>query len=501
MSRTRLFQHALPLVALLTACSGGQQTTLPPDTATQSQDSGAQPQNVVSSPLDSQAATAAGTPLSTGESPDSITEATTIPAHIPVWAYDEYASTGAHATAAQIRAYVSFAQGGLGNTKAVADCAGSSTCKSVFYFNPHFFYDTSSCGSSTARKLKASAQESWYVHLLGYSTSSHRIHGTYNARCSSGTVTVPVYAMNTLNAGVRSYYASYLHTYAAGFDEFFLDDTSGKVSSQFYGPGGGFCAGRICTATQEIRNDAAVIAEHGALATSLTHPNGTAMLGVFNGVNFSDGRANDLNIIPSSPHFNGAVCEGCIVSAGKARPTMFASVLNAMAQANAIPNASFVLLSDGGLAGNIPALIAARTLTTGVIWLGYSNGHTIVWPNLEEYTENLPVYPEDSIYPSSPIQTMTTAGATSVQVASNVYRREFRSCYYNRSAIGPCAAIVNGTGGNVVVRSTWLHQTYTHRVELIGTNIPNRGTLSLTAVRFIPNSTYVAPASALLIVR
>jgi hypothetical protein len=425
-----------------------------------------------------------------------------IPAHIPTWAYDEYWSIGARGTAAQVRAYVTYAQGGPGNAKAVSDCKGSSSCKSVAYFNSHFFYDNSVCGamSPVAKGIHDKASENWFVHLTGHIDEIHRLQGRYSMTCKGHAVTIPVYALNNLTPGVRSYFAQYLHTYASGFDEFFLDDTSGAVFSQFYGPGGGFCAGRICSSTQEMRTNAAVVSEHGALATSLTHPDGTSMRGVFNGLNFTDGRPNDLAVLTSSANFYAAVCEGCVVSAGKPRPAMFAPVLNAMAEINAIPGKSFVELSNGSLVNGSAAQLQARALTTAMAWLGYSEGHTIVWPSLEQNTPNLAVFAENSLYPSSPIETMTT-GASNLQVAANVYRREFRACYYNRVAIGPCAAIVNGSGRNVAVSSAWLHQTYGHVVQLIGGDIPSGGRIALTSATFSANRTYVGPSQALMIVR
>ena len=442
--------------------------------------------------------TQAGAPSSTTTTPT-----TGIPKHIATWAYDEYWAQGARGTTAQVREYLSFAQSGLGNGKAASDCAGGY-CKSVFYFDPHFFYDTTVCGlSGDAKSIASEANESWFVHETGYADFGHRAQGRYTQSCGGRSVTSPVYALNDLSTGVRNFYNSYLHANAAAFDDFFIDDTSGQVLTQFYGPGGGFCqnaARHYCLSTQEMRTDAGVVEEHGALANSLTHTNGTAMQGVYNGLNFTSGRPNDLDVLKSSTHFIGAVCEGCVVSGGALRPSMYASVLNAMAEINAIPNGNIILMSNGATAGGSTQQIIARNLTTGMIWLGYSYGHTIVWPNLEQGSQNLSIFPEDSIYPSSPIQTMSS-GATDVQVTTGVYRREFRSCYNAGVYIGPCASIVNSTGTSRVVSSTWLHQTYSHVVQLIGGDIPSGGRISLTSIPFYPNSTYVGPGQGLLIVR
>lgn len=422
-----------------------------------------------------------------------------VPSHIATWAYDEYWGVGARGTAAQVREYLNYAQSGLGNAKAADDCAGTSACKSVFYFDPHMLYDTRACGSISpdAAGFMNHAKESWYVHLTGHSDKGHRVEGHYRASCGR---TVPVYAVNTLNSGVRAYYADYLHQNASKFDMFFLDDTSGQVLTQFYGAGGGFCAGHWCSSTQEMRDDEAVVSEHAALANSLTHANGTAMQGVFNGLNFANGRPNDLNVLRATNRFVGVVCEDCIVNSGTFRAAMYPQVLNAMAEINRIPGASLVEINNGESPSGSVAQIAQRTITTAVAWLGYSQGHTIVWPNLEANTQNLAVFPENSIYPTQPLESMSS-GATDIQVAPGVYRREFAACYNNRVAIGPCASIVNGTGSTVAVRSTWLHEAYGHVVDPIGGDIPSGGRISLTSVAFRPNVTTIAPGRGMLIVR
>jgi hypothetical protein len=281
-----------------------------------------------------------------------------------------------------------------------------------------------------------------------------------------------------------------------------MDNTKGNVVGQFYGPGGGMChntSNHLCSTTQEVPTDAAVITEHADLANSLTHTNGTPFQGFYNSLGFTNGVA-DLNVLASSSHFTGAVCESCVVSLGTFRPTMYAYTLNTMAKVNATASGHFVLLSQGVSPAGSSAQIAQRKITTAVTWLGYSPTHTIIFPNLEANTSQLNVFPENSIVPMTPLQTMSS-GAVNLQVAPGIYRREFASCYNAGVAIGPCAAIVNATGGNVVIRSTWLHEAYGHVVDPIGGTIPQGGHVSLTAVRFVPNSTVIAPAQGMLITR
>jgi len=377
------------------------------------------------------------------------------------------------------------------------DCRGGG-CQSVFYFDPHFLYDKRACngGSSDLRTIMSRASESWFVHETGYHNAGERIRGTYQMDCYGRSITIPVYAINNLSSGVQAYYRSYFASTVAGWSHFFMDDTSATVLSQFYGPGGGFCLNErdhYCTSTEEMRNNAAVVSEHRALADALP------ISGFYNGLDFTGGEPNDLNVLDSSDHFIGVICEDCVVNSGAYRPNMYPAVLNAMAQIDRTKGA-FVELNHGESPVNGTAQIAQRNITTAMAWLGYSEGHTIVYPDLEANTDRLAIYPENSIYPSDPIETMTS-GAANIEVESGVYRREFRACYNNRVAIGPCAAIVNGTGRDIVVSSRWLHQGYGHVVDLIGGDIPGGGRVSLTSARFSANRTYIAPYQGMMIVR
>lgn len=516
MSRTRLLLLCLTIAAL-SACGANQQSTIPATDPAQAQ-SMAAPISPTVSTDSSQAtsptqpttsdtsATGSNTGLASVDAGTLTPQATSsVPKHIPTWAMDQYYSEGALGTAAQVHEYLSYAEGGIGNTKAVTDCASSGgACHSVFYFDPAIVYDFAACGSlGSAADLFKHATESWWVHLKGHTTAPYRVYGTYaKSGCRGTTRNVPVYSLNGLNPAVRSYFTSFIHTDAGTFDYWFMDNTKGNVVGQFYGPGGGYChnaAGGLCTTTQEIPSDAAVIQEHADLANSLTHPNGTPMLGFYNSLSFTNGQA-DLNVMSASSHFMGASCESCVVSLGTFRPTMYAPVLNTMAKVNATANGHFMLLSQGTSPAGSAAQIAQRKITAAIAWLGYNQAHTIVFPNLEANTTQLNIFPEFSIVPMSPLQTMSS-GAANLEVAPGVYRREFASCYNAGVAIGPCMSIVNATGRDVVIRSSWLHETYAHVVDIIGGTIGQSGHTSLTAIRFVPNSTYIAPAQGMLITR
>lgn len=416
---------------------------------------------------------------------------------MPTWAYDEIGSEGENATAAQVQAYVNYAEGGEGNAKALSDC--TSSCKSVFYMDPNLLYQMA-CPSAEEQQLESASSESWYVHLAGYSDKGHRAYGTYTQSCNGKSVSVPVYEMDDRDAGYQAYYRTYLQENADSWDYYFMDDTSGEVLSQLYGPGGGFCHNAppddYCLSTAEYPENATVAAAHGEFVNALKHKNDSPMQVFFNGVAFNEGQMSDVDVLQSSSSFVGAACEGCVVSYGL-RPTVYEETLNAMNSVNAT-RGSFILLSMGNSSAGSSTQIEERMLTAAIFWLGYSSGHSIVWPDLENNTTNLAVWPEYNVVVTDPLESMTT-GATNLQVASGVYRREFGACYDARVAIGQCAAIVNSTGSTVTISSSWLRESYTHEISVSGGDIESGGRVVTESITV--NGTKLAPGQGILLAK
>jgi hypothetical protein len=452
------------------------------------------PPRATSSPGTTAAPRASSTPgvTPTPETTPTSSQTANVPSHIPTWTYDEYWGPGENASAAQVQAYVSYAEGGQGNTKAVSDCGSSSSCSSVFYFNPNMVYDCSS-------PFVAAAAEDWYVHEYGYTDSQHRVQGTLAQSCGAAS-SYTVYEANAASAGVQSYFSTYLQNNADAWNYYFMDDTAGTVVDQFYGPSGGMCGG-LCYETEEQQNNAAVVSAHGSFASSMFHTNGTAMSFFYNGLSFDGAQTpNDLTVLSSSSHFVGAACENRVVDNGVLEPSMYAPVLNAMALVNATPSGKFVELNNGNDASGSSAQITERLVTIAVAWLGFSPARTIVWSNLEDSTNNLAIWPEEQLYPLQPLESMS-AGASDVAVAKGVWRREFRACYKAGVAIGQCAAVLNSTSSPVVVASAWLEQSYGHVITLLGGDLLSGGSVVLSSTAFSANETTVPAGGALLLGR
>jgi hypothetical protein len=382
----------------------------------------------------------------------------------------------------------------------VDDCrAHPGTCKSVFYFDPNKVYYSTKCPTIDSEVVSA-ASESWYVHQSGYTDAAHRVNGQHQQPCDGSTISIPVWATNDGVSGVQSWWRSDLQSNADAYDIMFMDDTQAKVNDQYYFNSGGGCLPwpSKCITTEEVPSDSDVIAGHASFVNSINHRNGQPMQFAFNSMHF-DGQSVSVTmpLFSASPRFTIGVCEGCAVSFGTLTTSNYVRLLNTMAAINKTAGA-FVLCSTDSASSGSSMQILERLVTTGLIWLGYSEGHTVAWPDLEHSTSKLAVWPEDLIYPSGPVQTMSSS-ADDIQVASGVWRREFTKCYQAGKFIGRCAAIVNSTGSTVTVQASWLKQSYGHVVTLSGGDVLSGGSANITNTKFSAGSTKVPAEGASLL--
>ena len=479
MRRPRvLFPLLVAAIATLIACSGGSRAMIPTEKPATLQ-------------------------------PQSIVDVSGIPKHLPTMAFDEYNGQGSAGTQTMARTYLTYAESGRGNNKSVDDCRGSNACFSVFYFLANFVLTNGACTGVFETGFLKSARESWYMHQPGHTDAAHRLIGHRVLACNGTIASQPVWAVNNANPAVQAYTRSYLRTYADSYDYYLMDETSAHNINQFYGPGAGMCpenpnsmpAPDLCPSTEETPTDPALVQAHEAMFSALTHTNGSAMKLFFNGVTFRGGEPTDLDLIAEGTNVYAGMCEDCVVSHGTFRPSTYPSELNAMAAIDAIPNASFIELNVGNAPAGSALQVQERTITAAMAWLGYSPGHTIVFPNLEYSSKGLAIWPEFNVVPANPIESMHTSYAD-VQVGARVFRREFAACYNFGTPIGQCAAIVNGqTSGSITVNRAWLRQSYGHVLVLAGGDIASGGKISLTAQTFNPPATSIPAGHAVLLVR
>lgn len=417
------------------------------------------------------------------------------PYHIETAAYDDTNGEGQDASPAQVNQLVSFALN-EGSGKPVVDChTGAQACQAVYYMRPYWIRNATPtlCFTHPDSDVMAAATESWFLHLSGYSDSAHRVWGIAPTGCT-------FWAMNPNSAAVQAWWQSWLISKAGSFDLFFIDMSPMNLATATWFSGGGGCAPHptICTSTQELPNDAAVVSSHVNFVSALRYANGNPMHFIYQQAYANQTEAGDLNALSSTSRFVAVTCEGCISNVANAvEPGNYKPYLDEMAAVNNT-SAAFYIISDGNAPSGSATQMLQRLVTTGVAWLAYREGHVIVQPNLEDTTSNLAVWPEDLIYPSQPFQTMST-GASDLQVASGVWRREFGVCYQKGVPFGRCAAVVNSTANTVTVQASWLTKTYGHVISLSGGDELSGGAASVASVTFTAGITTIGPGGALLL--
>jgi hypothetical protein len=312
--------------------------------------------------------------------------------------------------------------------------------------------------------------------------------------------TCTIWEMNPNSSGLQAWWRSYLQSIANGYDLYFIDNDSMTVKqSSYFSQSGGGCPPwpTVCTTTEEIPDDAHEVIARANFVSAMTHKNGSPMLFLFQQVSWNPLRDASAFVV-SGKRFVGITCEGCIAATSlPTRPNLYGSVLNEMASVHNVGGA-FLLISQGNFPKGSPTQIAQRLVTTAITWLGYVEGLSAVQPNLEYNTPNLAVWPEDFIYPSSPVQSMVK-GSTDLQVAPGIFRREFSNCFLWGKPFGHCAVILSANPSPVMVSRSWLTQTYAHSVTLAGGDVLARGSVNIIGATFVVGASRVQPGGALLL--
>jgi hypothetical protein len=407
------------------------------------------------------------------------------PEHILTMAKDESVGEGSFASAADVVRLVSYARG---DSKAVSDCHSvANGCKAVFYFDySHPYAPGSGCDFMPDKVYLSAATEKWFVHWRGYTNSTHRVHGKgIGGQCT-------VWQMNPSSPGVESWWLRYLRDNANNYDDYYVDDDAPNLVDATYFPSGGGCAPwpSYCYTTEELADNADLAKGRADFVNAMNHEDGSPMYFFSNG--------GILPYLPYTNRFLGESCEGCIANDRyPVVPNNYVHELNEMATLNAAQRDT-VLISKGHWVVGSAEQNIQRLVTTAIAWLGQSEGHTVVMENVEDTTRNLAVWPEEMIYPSSPLESMS-GDASGLAVTSGVYRREFARCYLKGIFFGQCAAILNANGFPVTVKSAWLRQSYHHEITLQGGDVLSGGLVKLLGAFFSPGSTRVEAGGAILL--
>lgn len=370
--------------------------------------------------------------------------ATPAPYHIPTWAYDDSATgtEGSTASASIVARYVTYAES-VGTNKVLTDChTVAPRCTAIRIVDASRIYTDNTTGILTASK------ETWWLHQRPYTDVTHRLRVNLNGKIA--------YVMNESNAAVQSYWQSYIRANYGSFDGLMLDDMSSSIQELVYQT--------QATSVTELTTDAQVLAMRQAFAAKMTHSNATPYYIIENGVSANPYNPEGLARIGTPANVHGLISEGVPV-AYSVITSWYPNLLDLMTKINATPG-FIVLLSYGTVLRT-----SDRYVHTATIWLGFSPGHEVSWEDLEG-APHLNVFPESTIYPTSPVQSMTT-GNTNLLVQTKVWRREFRACYLRGALWGHCAALVNTNSVAEAIRSTWLTQAYTNQITVAGGDVQN----------------------------
>jgi hypothetical protein len=210
----------------------------------------------------------------------------------------------------------------------------------------------------------------------------------------------------------------------------------------------------------------------------------------------------------------GLISEGEPLNNGRLVP-YYSNYLDELAAIDHRAGAFAVLLAYGRSGASYQA--SSRRVQEATMLLAFAPGHLVDWADLEQGSTDLSVWPEESIYPTDPIESMreprgggcltgeggvcAVGGHHDIQVAAGVYRREFAKCAYHGTQFGRCAAIVNTTGQPVTVRRSWLRERYRHEIVFDGGDVQSGGTVALSGAKFTPGRTVIEADDAILLSR
>ena len=419
------------------------------------------------------------------------------PAHVATWALDDGCNGGAGASGRLVRRWVTFAETNCGPRadKARHDChvGGRSVCRVMQYLDTNWIYE-----NSVGVRAAAAASGGWSLH----EPPPHRGVAIFSPAYGGG------HLLNQSAPSVRAFFSSYVRQHFDADDGLFMDDQGTSLSQELY------YSTCHCTATSELRTNAALVAAHKKMSESLTHRNGAPFLQADNALVPNPYLPEGFGMLSPSTGVEGLVGDGLPEQDGALDP-YYSTLLDQMAFTDTHTRGFLVLMSRGS--AGAASQSRSRRVQEATILLGFAPRHVVDWANLEDGSRNLAIWPEEGIYPLHPVESMTAPGGPgclsgtgrvcsqgghrSLEVAPGIYRREFADCYDEGRPIGPCAAIVNTTVSRVRVRGAWLKLRLAHQIRFAGGDVQNGGRIETASAPFMPGTTGVPAHDAMLLVR
>ncbi len=258
----------------------------------------------------------------------------------------------------------------------------------IQYLDTNWIYQN---GSPPWQPFTAAASESWYQHVPG-STTTRIVSSGYGGG----------YLINQTNPQVQSFFQSYVRSHYGAEDGLMMDDQSASLSSQlFYATCG-------CGSSEEIGSTPALQAAHESMSAAMTHSDGQPYLQIDNSLPPNPYLPQGFGMLDPATGVEGLISEGAPEYNGTLDP-FYSTLLDEIAYVANETSGFVVPLSYGAAGASYQQ--QSRRVQEATILLGYSSGHLVDWADLEQGSGDLAVWPEEGLYPTSPVESMDRPAA------------------------------------------------------------------------------------------
>lgn len=426
--------------------------------------------------------------------------ASSLPLHVETWAGYRYGGVdeGIKSPPSTMQRWVTYLDGGWPFNKHVCDVPGHP-CKTVDYIDASNEY-FGACGWSAAVVYGGLTQEhtlaeSAWLHVRPPLTYATRIFNNRNNHCVAATPDTGLFVNKKSTSGpgnALAYFNAFMQNkYRDGWPDYLMDDDV-DVFNDLWPTG---LAAYEYTSWVDLQNAQA------AFLGGEVRPNGQPQPLFFNGCSSNPAAATAVNLIKMRPNILGCITESNVNAK---------SIRNGRVEYSLDNCARVTLSRNGGIFVNGPdedGGMLARRQSTAFNMLCYVPGREVFWEEEEWGGKYVNVFPEASIYPAQPLESMqlpgrcpdatisddgqghdgsqtaacTAHGHNDLLVGGlNVERREFGKCAKWGAPAGGCAVIWNLSDSPVSVRASWLKQRYSHEMQMIGGTIDEGGAITLT---------------------
>lgn len=439
-----------------------------------------------------------------------------IPHHVETWAGYRYGGVneGIDSPASTMQQWVTFLEGGWPHNRDICNVRGHP-CNSVDYLNASNEY-FGACGWSEAVQYGGLTQqrtlaESAWLHVSDPITYATRIFNNRNSRCIARSADTGVFINKKSTRGpgnALSFFNAFMRKkYRGGWPDYLMNDDI-DVFNDLWPTG---------LAAYEYRSWIDLQNAQAAFLGGEVNSTGVPQRLFFNGCSDNPAAATAVNLIKMRPNIAGCITEANVSAA---------SIRNGRVQYSLDNCARVTLSASGGIFVNGPdedGGMLARRQATAFNMLCYVPGREVFWEEEEWGGKYVNVFPEESIYPTQPLQSMriphdcpderlsrtgeghdaygsstcSMHGHNDLLIAgTGVERREFAQCYKWSALVGRCAVVWNLNGSPVTLEGNWLSRRYAHRMEMIGGTLDEGGKIRINAPAS-PSPVSIAPYDAI----